>query len=199
MKVTAIILAGGKSRRLGKNKALETIGDISLIERTIERLKQLTGQILVVTSQEQPDLPAAVKAEILVDIYPEKGPLGGLYTGLLASQSPYSLVVACDMPFLNQALLSYMMQCSANFEIVLPRLEGNVEPLHAIYSKDCLAHIECLLKLDMLSILHLFKQTKVRYIEADEINRFDPEHLSFFNVNTADDLEKARKLRSSTT
>ncbi len=196
MNVTSIILAGGKSRRLGRNKALETIGDISLIEQTIERLKPLTGQILVVTSQEQFNLPVDGKAEILVDLYPNKGPIGGIYTGLVASQSPHSFVVACDMPFLNQALLNYMKQCSANFDIVVPRLEGRVEPLHAMYSKDCLAHIEYLIKLDMLSILQLFDLVKVRYIEAEEINRFDPEHLSFFNVNTKYDLEKARKLRT---
>ena len=194
MKVTAIVLAGGKNRRLGRSKALESIGGMSIIVRVVERLEPLTSQILIVSSQEQFDFPVACKAEILVDLYPDKGPLGGLYTGLLASRSPRSVVVACDMPFLNQALLSYMIQISASFDLVVPRLNNMVEPLHAVYSKDCLAPIEHLLKLGRLSVLELLTLVNVRYVEAEEINRFDPEQLSFFNVNNEDDLEKARKL-----
>ncbi len=194
MKVTSIVLAGGKNRRIGRNKALETIGGKTLIEYVVKRLRPLTSQILIVTSREQSNLLAVGKAEILVDLHPDKGPLGGLYTGLLASQSPHSLAVACDMPFLNRALLSYMMQISASFDLVVPRLNNMVEPLHAVYSKNCLAPIEHLLKLGRLSVLELLTLVNVRCVEAEEINRFDPEHLSFFNVNTEDDLEKARKL-----
>ena len=194
MKVTSIVLAGGKNRRLGRSKALETVGGKNLIEHVIERLKPLTSQILIVTSRERSNLLAVGKAEILVDLYPDKGPLGGIYTGLLAARSLRSVVVACDMPFLNQALLSYMMQISASFDLVIPRFNNMVEPLHAVYSKDCLAPIERLLKLGKLSLLELLTLTNVRYVEAEEINRFDSEHLSFFNVNTEDDLEKARKL-----
>jgi len=194
MKVTAIVLAGGKNTRLGRSKALETIDGKTLIEYVVKRLKPLTSQLLIVTSREQSNLLAVGKAEILVDLYPDKGPLGGLYTGLLASRSPRSVVVACDMPFLNRALLSYMTQISASFDLVIPRLNNMVEPLHAVYSKDCLAPIEHLLKLGRLSVLELLTLVNVRYVEAEEINRFDPEHLSFFNVNIEDDLEKARKL-----
>ena len=194
MKVTSAVLAGGKNRRMGRNKALETIGGKTLIEYVIKRLRPLTSQLLVVTSRERPNLLAAGKVEILVDLYSDKGPLGGLYTGLLASRSPRSIVVACDMPFLNRALLSYMMQISAGFDIVVPRLYNMVEPLHAVYSKECLAPIEHLLKMGRLSVLELLTLVNVRYVEAEEINRFDPEHLSFFNINTEDNLEKARKL-----
>ena len=194
MKVTAIILAGGRNQRLGRSKALESVGGMSIIERVVEQLEPLTSQILIVTSREQFDFLVACKAEILADIYPGKGPLGGLYTGLLASRSPCSVVVACDMPFLNQALLGYMMRNSSGFDLVVPRLNNMVEPLHAVYSKDCLATIEHLLELGKLSVLELLPLVNISYVEAEEINRFDPEHLSFFNVNTEDDLEKARKL-----
>lgn len=194
MKVTSIIVAGGKSTRLGRTKALEIIDGKSLIKRIVERLKPLTSQILIVTSPEQSGLSIVGKPEILVDLFPGKGPLGGLYTGLLASRSPRSVVVACDMPFLNQDLLSYMVQISASFDLVLPRLNNMVEPLHAVYSKDCLGPLEHLLKLGSLSLLELLTLINVRYVEAEEINRFDPEHLSFFNVNTEDDLDNARKL-----
>ncbi len=194
MKVTSIVLAGGKNTRLGRNKAIETIDSKSLIERVVERLSPLTSQLLIVTSRERSNVLAAGKAEILVDLYPDKGPLGGIYTGLMASRSSHSIVMACDMPFLNRALLSYMIQISASFDLIVPRLNNMVEPLHAVYSKDCLAPIEHLLKLGRLSLLELLTLVNVRYVEAEEINRFDPENLSFFNVNTEDDLEKARKL-----
>jgi len=194
MNVTSIVLAGGKSTRLGRNKALDTINGKSLIESIIQRLRPLTRQLLVVTSRERSNLLAIGKADILVDLYPDKGPLGGIYTGLLASRSPRSVVVACDMPFLNQTLLRYMIQISASFDLVIPRLNNIVEPLHAVYSRDCLDHIEHLLKLDRLSVLELLTLINVKYVEAEAINRFDPKHLSFFNINTEDDLEKARKL-----
>ncbi len=194
MKLTSIVLVGGKNRRLGRNKAVVTIGGKTLIEYVVKRLRPLTSQLLIVTSRERSNLLAIGKTDILVDLYPDKGPLGGLYTGLLASRSPRSIMVACDMPFLNQALLSYMIQISTSFDLVIPRLNNMVEPLHAVYSRDCLAHIEHLLKLDRLSVLELLPLVNVRYVEAEEINRFDPEHLSFFNVNTEDDLKKARKL-----
>ncbi len=91
MKIAAIVLAGGKNRRLGRSKALEPIVGKSLIERVVERIKSLTSQIIIVTSREQLDLPVACNTEILADIYPDKGPLGGIYTGLLASRSPLNL------------------------------------------------------------------------------------------------------------
>ncbi len=143
MKITSIVLAGGKNRRLGRSKALETINGRILIEHVIERLKPLTDDILVVTSQEQCNLSVTYKEETLIDLYPDKGPLGGIYTGLLASRSSRSLVVACDMPFLNIELLHYMVKQSRDFDVVVPRLEdGKLEPLHAIYSKGCLANIK---------------------------------------------------------
>jgi len=111
MKVASIILAGGKSLRLGRNKALETLNGKSLIEHVIERLRPLSSQLLIVTSQEF-ELPIACRAEMLVDIYPGSGPLGGIYTGLRASRSSSSIVVACDMPFLNTELLGYMIGLS---------------------------------------------------------------------------------------
>jgi len=95
---------------------------------------------------------------------------------------------------LNQALLRYMLQISAGFDLVVPRLGDMVEPLHAVYSQACLAPIESLLKQGNLSVIQLFTLVKLRYVEAEEINRFDPKHLSFFNINTEADLEKAREL-----
>jgi len=191
-----IVLAGGKGLRLGQDKALEVIGDRSLLEWVVFHLSSLNKDIIVVTALKQsfPQLGGYPKLKVVTDIYPNKGALGGIYSGLNASGSFYNLVVACDMPFLNQVLLRYMIQVSAGFDLVVPRLGDMVEPLHAVYSKGCLAPIESLLKQDNLSLRQLFTLVKVRYVEAGEIDRFDPEHLSFFNINSQADLERAKRL-----
>lgn len=192
IKVTSIVLAGGKNLRLGRNKALELIGGQSLIERVIERLQPLTSQSLVVVSPSQLNFPVAGKAEILVDLYPDGGPLGGIYTGLLAAQSEYSLVVACDMPFLNTELLSYMIGLAPGFAAVVPRLEeGKVESLHAVYAKTCLGIMKRRLERHQLQVNTLLDILRVRYVERDECQRFDPQLLSFFNINYPSDLKRA--------
>lgn len=192
MKVTSIILAGGKSRRLGRHKALETIAGKSLIGCVTERLRPLTNQLLIVTSREQLDLPGAGKARILVDLYPDRGPLGGIYTGLLAARSSHSIIVACDMPFLNTELLGYMVELSADFDVVVPRLgEGMVEPLHAIYSKSCLDIMKSQLERDQLAVDAFFSAVRLRYVERAECQRLDPQLLSFLNINYQSDLERA--------
>ncbi len=182
--------------RLGQEKALEVIGNRSLLERVLSSLSLFNSDIIVVTASKQtyPQLIGYPKLKAVTDIYFNKGPLGGIYTGLKVSDSFYNLVVACDMPFLNQALLHYMVQISAGFDLVVPRLGDMVEPLHAVYSRGCLAPIEALLKQGNLSLRQLFTLVRVRYVEAEEINRFDPEHLGFFNINSQVDLEKAREI-----
>ncbi len=196
--VTSIVLAGGKSLRLGRDKAFETIGDDSLIQRVIHKLSFFTSQIIVVTADKRLIPPlSSLNVKTVVDFYPGKAALGGVYTGLAVSDSFHNVVVACDMPFLNPALWGYMIDLSPSFDLVIPRMGemGEMkEPLHAVYSKDCLAPMEQLLQQDRLSVHELCKMVKVRYVEADEIDRFDPEHLSFFNINTEADLERARSL-----
>ena len=194
--IGCIVLAGGKGLRLGQDKASEIIGNRSLLERVISRLNFFNSDILVVAAPKQsfPQLGGYPELRVVTDVYPNKGPLGGVYTGLKASNSFYNLVVACDMPFLNQSLLRYMMRISAGFDLVVPRLGDLVEPLHAVYSKGCLAPAESLLEQGDLRVRQLFNLVRVRYIEAEEIDRFDPERLSFFNINNEADLERAKRL-----
>ena len=196
MEISCIVLAGGKSLRLGHDKVLEIIDNKSLLQQVLSRVSPFSSDIIIVTAKERsaPQFTSYPKLRITADTYPGKGPLGGIYTGLVASVSFCNLVVACDMPFLNQALLRYMIELSADFDLVVPRVNNLSEPLHAVYSKSCLAPMEDMIKQDKLSILKLFKLVKVRYVETEEIDRFDPNHLSFFNINTKADLEKARNL-----
>lgn len=199
MDIGCIVLAGGRGLRLGQDKASEIIGDRSLLERVVSRLTSFNSDILVVTASKRAflQLNGYPRLRAVADIYLNKGPLGGVYAGLKASDSFYNFVVACDMPFLNQALLCYMMQISAGFDLVVPRLGELVEPLHAVYSRACLAPIESLLKQGDLRLRRLFALVEVRYVEVEEIDRFDPQHLSFFNVNNEADMERAKKLARS--
>ena len=196
LNTNCIILAGGKSLRLGHDKVLETIGNRNLLQQVISRINSLCRDIIIVTSRER-TMPQSIShpgVRIVTDTFPGKGPLGGIYTGLTTSNSVYNLVVACDMPFLNQALLQHMMQLADDFDVVVPRVENTVEPLHAIYSKSCLAPIEDMIKQGNLVINQLLNLVRVRYVDAEEIDRFDPEHLSLFNINTKADLDRAREL-----
>lgn len=196
MNISGIVLAGGKGLRLGCYKALVTLNGESLVQRVVSKLSFLNSDIIIVIGkgQQLPQVTGYPKLRIVTDAYASKGPLIGIYTGLLASDSSYNLVVACDMPLLNRDLLRYMVKISAGFDMVIPRVGDMVEPLHAIYSKKCLKVIERMLGEGSLKIDQLLSLVKVRYVEAREIDRFDPEHLSFFNINTEADLNKARGL-----
>lgn len=198
---TTIILAGGEGKRLGRDKASLVLAGQSLLERVLERVHPLSTDLIVVHRKGQaiPALSTNRPVRYLTDIYPGKGSLGGLYTGLLDSADSHSLVVACDMPFLNVGLLSYMLELSPDFDVVIPRLEGQEHPLHGVYSKRCLEPIAKLLSAGHLKIADFFPQVKVRYVEADEIDRFDAQHRSFFNVNTPEDLAQASEILSRKT
>jgi molybdopterin-guanine dinucleotide biosynthesis protein A len=193
--MTSIILAGGKSSRLGQSKALQVIEGKSLIQWVVDRLAILSTEIIIATAHgEAIPCSSAVKIITVADIYPGKGPLVGIYSGLIASSSSQAIVVGCDTPFLSVSLLEYMTQTLADSDVALPRIGKMVEPLCAVYSKNCLAPIQELLERDERQIRKLFSMARVKYVEEDEINRFDPEHLSFFNINSQADLERARKL-----
>jgi molybdopterin-guanine dinucleotide biosynthesis protein A len=194
--VTGIVLAGGKSSRLGREKALERVGKQRLIEKVVSSLSPISQEVFVVTSQEQFDNIDSIhlKARTLVDLYPGKAAFGGIYTGLASANNLYGLVVACDMPFLNSALLSYLVELASGFDIVIPKVNDKIEPLHAVYSKNCLAIIKQLLDKGIFQMLQLLDLVKTRYVCENEIDKYDPENLSFFNINTQDDLLKAKKI-----
>ena len=201
MSVTSIVLAGGRGSRLGREKHSEPLAGRSLIERTVDHLRGLSSEVLIVISSAQSLSSFALCAgtRTVVDLYPGKSSLGGIFTGLAFSNSFHNLVVACDMPFLNPDLLRYMIDLSLEVDVVMPRLGGFEEPLHAIYSKDCIPHMERQLGEGNLKITAFFDLVRVRYVTGEEIDRFDPQHLSFFNINTQADLEKASLLLSSKT
>jgi molybdopterin-guanine dinucleotide biosynthesis protein A len=196
LNTSSIILAGGKSTRLGHDKILETVGNTSLLEQVISRIEQISKEIIIVTVKERTfsQVENHPKVKIVSDIFPGQGSLGGIYTGLVKSDSFYNVVIAADMPFVNTALLKYMISVCEGYDLVLPQVDGLAEPLHAVYSKNCIAPIESLLNKGIKVIIELVNLVKVRYIEPAEIDKLDPRHLSFFNINTKEDLENARKI-----
>ena len=190
--MTSIILAGGRSSRFGQAKSLETIEAKSLIQWVVDGLTPLSQEILIVVTQRKDLFYSSPIVKVIEDIYPGKGPLGGIYSGLTASSSLRAIVVGCDMPFLNSSLLSYMTELSPGFDVVVPRMGKTIEPLCAVYSRSCLTPIHSLLERGELAVRRLFSLVYVRYVEEEELKRFDPECLSFFNVNTQTALEEAR-------
>ena len=190
--ISCIVLAGGEGKRLGTDKALLRIGGRVLIEGIVEKMARIGDEVIIVTNS--PQRYRHLEARLVGDVYPGKGALGGIYSGLKAARNHHSLVVACDMPFLDLKLLRYMIVLSPGQDVIIPRIGGLTEPLHAIYSKGCLQPMERLLSAGHLKIIDFFPEVQVRYVEEQEIKLFDPQCLSFFNINTLADLEKARSL-----
>jgi molybdopterin-guanine dinucleotide biosynthesis protein A len=190
--ISCIVLAGGEGKRLGTDKAFLRVGGRVLIEVIVEKMARIGDEVIIVTNS--PQRYDHLEARLVGDIAPGKGALVGIYSGLRAARSEYGLVVACDMPFLDLRLLRYMILLSPGQDVVIPRIGELTEPLHAIYSKECLQPMERLLSAGRLKIIDFFPEVRVRYIEEQEIKLFDPQCLSFLNINTPADLEKAKSL-----
>ena len=175
MSITGVVLAGGLSRRLGRDKAVEPIAGEPLILRVIRRLESLTDEIVVVVNSDARgrELPLPDSVRITKDIYTDSGSLGGIYSGLSAASNDWCFVVACDMPFLNQELIAYMLTLRPDSDAVVPVLDGYPEPTHAAYSKSCLPHIEQRLKANQLKIAGFFDSVTVRYVSESDTVRFD--------------------------
>jgi len=194
--VNCIILAGGNSTRLGYDKVTAPLTQERLLERVLEKV-DFARRIIIVTGESVRNIPWAAgcdNIEIIGDAIPGRGPLGGIYSGLVASEADLNVVVACDMPFLSRELIGYMLEQAPGYDAVIPRMGELVEPLHAVYARSSLKSIEEKLKAGRLGVYKLFSFLKVRFVERDEIERFDPDCRSFFNINTEADLITARRI-----
>lgn len=190
--VSGIVLAGGASARLGQDKALVELAGLPLVERVVDVLRSLVCEILLVTPS--PERLAWLGLPTVNDVYPGIGTLGGLHAGLSAIGSPYGLVVGCDMPFLNRELLAYMISQAEDAQVIIPRVGRFYEPLHALYARSVLPILEQRILAGQRRIRQACAGLRTRYILEDEIARYDPGHRSFFNVNTPEDLARARAL-----
>ena len=190
--IIAAVLVGGKSRRYGRNKALEIFQGERLIDRQIRKVRPLFSEVLVITNEPADYLHLEVT--LLRDVISGLGPLGGIYTGLLFAQGKSVFVTACDMPFLQPAVVKHMVQLSGNNDVVVPQKREGLEPLHAIYSARCLPHIKRMLERGKFQVVSFFPAVRVCRLSQEELKQLDPHGLSFFNINTPDDMDRAREL-----
>ena len=199
--VTAVVLAGGMSRRLGRDKAMEPFQGEPLLHRVLHRMRQITTELIVVVNDESRistlDLPDDARA--VIDRYSGKGSLGGIYTGLCAAKTNWVAFCACDMPFVNPALFRELLSRREGAQAVVPLVDGRPEPIHALYSRACIDAIHSKILADDLKIAGFFGDVNVSYLSEPEVRVTDPDLRSFFNVNTQADLDTAAAMASQGT
>ncbi|WP_455376868.1 molybdenum cofactor guanylyltransferase [Petrachloros mirabilis] len=193
--VTGLLLAGGKSRRMGTDKRFLHVGDRTLFERTLHALRIVFPEVVVVIAQDSEPLDAPVP--VLRDVIPNCGTLGGLFTGLKLAKTPYVFVVACDMPFLEPRVIEAFIERRGDADVLMAKAHG-LQPMHAVYGKRCLPVMEDMLKTRELRIQHIIQSPllKIRLLEEQDLQQIDPSGKSFVNVNTPSDLEVARTLET---
>ena len=194
IEVTGVLLAGGKSRRMGEDKRYLVVGGQTLLERGLGVLQSIFQEVLVVIAQDSP--PLGVDARVMRDLVPDCGSLGGLYTGLTQATTSYIFLVGCDMPFLDQAVIAQFTSRRATADIVMAKLGTLLHPMHALYGKRCLPALEQMIRNRQLKIQELVSHAslRVQYVTEADLLTIDPSGRSFQNVNTPADLEAARSL-----
>jgi molybdenum cofactor guanylyltransferase len=186
--VNGIILAGGKSSRYGSNKALVELNGTRLIERVVRVMKAVFQEVILVTNT--PEDYAFLELPMVQDLIKGLGPIGGIYTGLETISEKAGFFVACDMPFLHEGLVRHMVEVRENHDAVVPRMGWMIEPLHALYTKNCLPVIKASIDAHEYQIAKCFQKLRVKYLEREELRAFDPDLMSLFNINVPKDLPK---------
>jgi len=193
--MTGVLLAGGKSRRMGRDKRFLELEGRTLLERALSVLESLFSEVIVVVAEPVLRL-SGLRHQVVTDLVPNCATLGGLYTGLSSAAQGRIFAAACDMPFLNQSVIKWMAKLDRNADVVMAQLANGLQPMHAVYSKACLPHLERMLNARNLKVQELSQTPglSVRLVSEDELREADPQFLSFLNINTVADLEFARKL-----
>ena len=191
--VTGVLLAGGKSQRMGEDKRYLLVGERTLLERCLETLQTVFQHVVIVIAQDSAPLER-VTSPVIRDLIPDCGSLGGLYTGLKQASTEHVFVVACDMPFLNPHVIRHFVNLRAQADIVIAKLSNGLHPMHAVYGKPCLPSLEQMIAVRNFKIQDLASQPalRVRVVTPADLAAIDPSARSFHNVNTPADLDAAR-------
>jgi len=189
--MTAVILAGGKSSRMGSNKAFLKLKGKTFIELQIELLREMFDEIFI--SANTPSEYEYLNLPIFKDVYPDKGPLGGIYTSLINSSSFYTFMLACDMPFVEPELIKHLKDLTNEYDVVIPKSEKGLEPLHAFYSKKCIDPIKRELDGNNLRIISFFPHVNVKIVELDNLISWNSFKNSIKNLNTREEYEDVIK------
>lgn len=188
--VTGVILAGGESRRMGSDKSLLPVAGARFIDHVYQRMASLFDEVIIVTNS--PELYSEIPCRTVPDIYYAQGSLAGVHSGLAHAKSEKIFVVGCDMPFINPDVVREICSHAAEGDLVIPHSSSGHEPLHALYSKECLPAMEHVLDAGLKRILLFFDQVKLVELPATVIQRFDPQEKSFQNINTPEDYFRLR-------
>lgn len=183
--ITGVILIGGKSRRMGQDKAFLKVAGKSLFERVLAVFKENFAQIVLVGDRAERFFGYGLP--VVADIYPGSS-LGGLYTGLYHAKTDYVFVSSCDLPFPNAEVLEYLCSLKDGFDAVVTRMPYGYEPLFALYSKSCLVPIKTHLDSGDCCAYAFYPQIRVRYVAYEELARFDRDKRAFLNVNTPEEF-----------
>jgi len=188
----AIILAGGRSVRFGRDKSAEVVAGRSLLQRVVDAVGPLASELIVVRAAGTPPPPVSSTTPLRqVEDVREGGALAGLYTGLLGTPLEAAVALGCDMPLLSRPLLRLLWGLlEQEVDVVMPLWEGMEEPLHAFYRRTCLSAIEKALNEGRRRMVDFLPDVNVRYASHEELRRLDPEGRSFWNVNHPSDLAR---------
>jgi len=187
MVISGIVLAGGKSSRMGRNKANLMVGNHTMLGKTIEKLRCVSDDIIIVS--DRPGKFSFTGTREVTDIYKEKGPLGGIHAGLSAARYSNAFITACDMPFWQPEMVALLLDSLQNYDVVIPMVDDYIEPLFAIYSTRCLSAVEVCLQQGILRIIEVLSRLRVNYIYKDAWNKFGDIDEIFMNINTPQELK----------
>jgi len=190
--ITIAIQAGGRSSRMGRDKALLPLGGMPLIEHVLRRVEGLGDEVILTTNR--PDDYAFLGRRMVGDRHPGAGALDGLLTALEAACGDRVLLLACDMPFVSRSLLEFMLAIDTDAEVVIPRYDGELQPLHAIYASSCAGPVSEALEAGEKRMISFFPRIQTWIVEQEIIDQYDAEGLSFFNTNTPEELAQAERL-----
>lgn len=192
--MTGIILAGGRSSRMGRDKSLLPWHDSDLLQTVITKVGQACDEIILVGNQSRHEVPKDVR--VVKDIISGMGPLGGMHAGLLHAKYPLAFVTACDMPFAVPQAISFLFhEATEDWDIVVPACGEMFEPMYCVYRKTCLPAIEKLLKQGVRRIIEIFPLLRVKYIDLENFRQFDADLTMFTNINTMEEYKRALQWR----
>lgn len=186
--ITGIILAGGKNSRMGMDKGLLQLDGTKLIERQIQVLSAVCSHLIIISNNE---VYNDLGLPVYKDRYTDVGPLGGIFTGLFYSTTAYNFVLACDMPFVKEAVFDYLLEQADGYDIVVPSLEGRLQPLCALYRKQVCSTLEELILQGVWKMQQVIKRFHYKELAVNEL---DLDEKTFTNINTPAELQQIRNL-----
>lgn len=191
---TGVILAGGKNSRLpGKKKTFRKIGDATILESIFKVFSNLFKEVIIVVND--PKDYADCDMTVVTDIIPSQCALAGLHAGLFYASYPNAYVAACDTPFVKEKVIEHIVnQIEPGLDVVIPRTDDGLEPLSAVYSKECIPLIEKNLEKNIFMIKKFYRKKRVKEIPVEQLKAIDPDMQFIFNINTPEDLKKAKEM-----